>query len=203
LFRDLTLTIAVGEFVVLAGASGSGKTTLLNMIGALEPFDAGKIWVGGIDIAVRRHHLGFFREQVGFLFQNFALVENKTVRDNLRLIKRDCATGTSMEEALTAVGLADKLGSKVYTLSGGEQQRVALARLMMKKCQVILADEPTGSLDQANAALVIDILKTMNRQGKTIVLVTHDPEMMQCGDRIIHIQPGLGKTESLDGRTAG
>lgn len=187
LFRDYDLTIPSGEYVTFAGASGCGKTTLLHMIGALEPIDSGHILVDGLDVSKRRNQARYFSETVGFLFQNFALMDDKTVRQNLRLVRGKNRSGVTMEEALARVGLADKVDSHVYTLSGGEQQRVALARLMLKRCSLILADEPTGSLDRANAEAVMDILESLNREGKTVLVVTHDEEIMRRSHRLIRL----------------
>lgn len=186
-FNGLTLVIEDGDFVVFSGPSGCGKTTLLNMIGALEPVDSGSIIVDGIDITKKRNHLKYFRTKIGFLFQNFALVDNKTVRQNLELIQRRNRSQTTIEEALQVVGLYEKIDKKVYMLSGGEQQRVALARLMLKRCDIILADEPTGSLDRKNADRVMSILHKLNDQGKTIILVTHDEGIKQQGKRLVTI----------------
>ena len=188
LFHDFNLKIKDGEFVVVMGKSGCGKTTLLNMIGGIEAYDSGVIAVDRSVVGKRNTQLNYFRQTVGFLFQNFALVEQKTVKQNLEMIKPRYRTACTMEEALERVGLADKTEEKVYRLSGGEQQRVALARLMLKKCSVVLADEPTGSLDRENADMVIQILKELNRQGKTILLVTHDPSLQQVGDRLVVLQ---------------
>ncbi|GMR63810.1 ATP-binding cassette domain-containing protein [Bacillus sp. MN7755] len=187
LFSDFNLKVDDGKFVIFSGPSGCGKTTLLNMIGAIEKIDTGEIIVDGIDIKNKKKHLNYFRHKIGFLFQNFALVDNKTVKENLRLIRKDCQTNLSIEESLGIVGLTEKLNKKVYTLSGGEQQRVALARLMLKKCDIILADEPTGSLDNKNAQSVLNILKTLNKQGKTILLVTHDEEIKKQGDMVVDL----------------
>lgn len=187
LFHDYDLTVAAGEYVTFAGASGCGKTTLLHMIGALEPVDSGHILVDGLDISKRRHQARYFSETVGFLFQNFALMEDKTVAQNLRLIRGKNRSDVTLEEALARVGLSDKLHSRVYTLSGGEQQRVALARLMLKRCSLILADEPTGSLDRTNADAVMDILESLNREGKTVLVVTHDEEIMRRSHRLIRL----------------
>lgn len=186
-FNGLNLVIEDGDFVVFSGPSGCGKTTLLNMIGALEPVDGGSIIVDGIDITNKRNHLKYFRTKIGFLFQNFALVDNKTVRQNLELIQRRSRSKTTIEEALQIVGLYEKIDKKVYMLSGGEQQRVALARLMLKRCDIILADEPTGSLDRKNAERVLSILHKLNDQGKTIILVTHDEDIKQRGKRLVTI----------------
>lgn len=187
IFSDFSLTVEDGDFIIFSGPSGCGKTTLLNMIGAIEKIDSGEIIVDGMDIKDKRNHLKYFRTKIGFLFQNFALVDNKTVKENLKFIRKDCKTSLSIEEALKIVGLEEKLNKKVYTLSGGEQQRVALARLMLKKCDVILADEPTGSLDKKNAQDVLNILKQLNEQGKTIILVTHDEDIKKQGNRVINL----------------
>jgi putative ABC transport system ATP-binding protein len=186
-FSDFNLIIENGDFIIFSGPSGCGKTTLLNMIGAIEKIDDGEIIVDGIDIKNKKNHLNYFRTKIGFLFQNFALVDNKTVKENLKLIRKDCKTNLSIEDALSIIGLEDKLNKKIYTLSGGEQQRVALSRLMLKKCDVILADEPTGSLDKKNAEAVLDILKQLNKQGKTIILVTHDENIKKQGNRVVNL----------------
>lgn len=187
IFSDFNLNIEDGEFIIFSGPSGCGKTTLLNMIGALEEFDLGSIVVNGIDLSNKKTHLTYFRYEVGFLFQNFALIDNKTVKENLKIIRKDCRTDLTMEEALKRVGLEDKLNNKVFTLSGGEQQRVALARLMLKKCNIILADEPTGSLDQKNSQIVLNYLKQFNEEGKTVLMVTHDEEVKKQGNRVINL----------------
>ncbi len=188
LFQGVSFEIKDGEFVVFSGVSGCGKTTMLNMIGGLEELSGGRILVDGVDISKRKNQLTYYKSKVGFLFQNFALVENKTVKENLELVKKSNRSDITIEQALEKVGLSDKLDSKVYTLSGGEQQRVALARLMVKKCDLILADEPTGSLDKENAKAVMKILKDMNEeQGKTIIMVTHDEELKNQGSRIIEM----------------
>ncbi len=188
LFQGVSFEIKDGEFVVFSGVSGCGKTTMLNMIGGLEELSGGRILVDGVDISKRKNQLTYYKSKVGFLFQNFALVENKTVKENLELVKKSNRSDITIEQALEKVGLSDKLDSKVYTLSGGEQQRVALARLMVKKCDLILADEPTGSLDKENAKAVMKILKDMNEeQSKTIIMVTHDEELKNQGSRIIEM----------------
>lgn len=187
LFDNFSLTVPDGEFLILAGVSGCGKTTLLNMIGALEPIDSGKITVNGLDITRRQNRRTYLRREVGFLFQNFALVDNKTVRENLSFIKNDCRSDLSPEIALERVGLSDKIDQKVYSLSGGEQQRAALARLMIKRCSLVLADEPTGSLDRANAEHVFSLLETLQQMGKTVIMATHDEAFLQKGKRVIKL----------------
>jgi len=185
-FKDLSMEIPNNSFVVITGESGCGKTTLLNMLGYLEKPDAGDIVVDGKslkDIKQRE----FFRNYVGFLFQNFALVENKTVRANLNIIKKVNRTDLTMEEALAEVGLEDKADTAVYKLSGGEQQRVALARVMLKQCRYILADEPTGSLDEKNANIVMSHLHALKEAGKTVIMVTHNREYLKDADMVVEL----------------
>lgn len=185
LFDNFSAEIADGEFVIFAGNSGCGKTTLLNMIGGLEPPDQGTILVDGMNIYQRKYMREYFTYKVGFLFQNFALLENKTVRQNLELIQKKARTDISVSSALEAVGLTGKEDIKVYKLSGGEQQRVALARLMLKKCSLILADEPTGSLDDGNSDAVMGILHDLNRQGKTVIVVTHSEKIKNAEKKVM------------------
>ncbi|MBP3235240.1 MAG: ATP-binding cassette domain-containing protein [Eubacterium sp.] len=187
LFNNFNLDIPDGSFVVINGESGSGKTTLINMIGGIEPVDSGKIIVDGIDITRRINKKKYYKNIVGFLFQNFALLENKTVRQNLELIQKTGRSEIKIDEALDRVGLGNSAEKKVYKLSGGEQQRIALARLMVKKCSLILADEPTGSLDKKNSDMVMEILHDLNREGKTVIMVTHDMTIVKEENFVIHI----------------
>ena len=187
LFNDFSMKVNDGEFVVFRGVSGCGKTTLLNMIGAIEPVTSGRIVVDGYDITNQINHRKYFAEKVGFLFQNYALVENKSVEKNLKMISEKYRTEFSIEQALKEVGMSGKEKTKVYQLSGGEQQRIALARLILKKCSVILADEPTGSLDSGNAGVVISLLKQLNKKGKTVIMVTHDNSVLDNEMRIINL----------------
>ncbi len=187
LFNQLNFKIDKGEFVCFSGVSGSGKTTLLNIIGLLEPFDEGKLLFNGKEIFSYKEKLEFYRHDVGFIFQNFVLIENKTVRENLEMVNTKYRTSYSIKNVLEKVDLLDKIDSKVYTLSGGEQQRIALARLFFKKANIVLADEPTGSLDYGNAKKVMDILKELNNEGRIVILVTHDEKIKQIADRIIEL----------------
>lgn len=187
LFDSFDLDIPDGSFVVISGESGSGKSTLLNMIGGIEEPDRGTITVDGFDVTGKGSKRKYYRDVVGFLFQNFALLENKTVKENLEMIQKAGRSGVEIGEALDKVGLTDVLNKKVYKLSGGEQQRIALARLMIKKCSVILADEPTGSLDKRNSEVVMSVLHDLNLQGKTVIVVTHDEDIVSRADNVVRI----------------
>lgn len=187
LFDNFSCDIEQGDFVVITGASGCGKTTLLNMIGGLEPVTSGKISVAGVEITNQKNLQIYYRDIVGFVFQNFGLVEQKTVEENLKMIHKKGKTEVSVQEALRSVGMEKALKQKVYSLSGGEQQRIALARLRLKNCQLILADEPTGSLDRKNGQLVMKILHQMNAEGKTVIMVTHDESLIQDTDKRISL----------------
>ena len=187
LFDNFNLVIPDGSFVVISGESGSGKSTLLNMIGGIEEPDRGTITVDGFDVTGKGSKRKYFRDVVGFLFQNFALLENKTVKENLEMIQKAGRSGVEIDDALKKVGLTDVLNKKVYKLSGGEQQRIALARLMIKKCSVILADEPTGSLDKRNSEVVMSVLHDLNLKGKTVIVVTHDEDIVSRADNVVRI----------------
>lgn len=187
IFDNFSLTINKGEFLIVTGASGCGKTTLLNMIGAIEKPDNGQILIDGKNMTLRKNRLDYFKKGVGFLFQNYALVDNKTVKENLEIVKGNSRNPISIDDALKQVDLEEKADKKVYKLSGGEQQRVAIARLIIKKCDIILADEPTGSLDSKNGETIIEWLKQLQNGGKTIIMVTHDSRLEKYGDRVIKL----------------
>lgn len=188
IFNGFSLEITDNEFTVFTGESGCGKTTLLNMIGGIEKVDSGNIYVNGLCITSSKNLREYYLNHVGFLFQNFALVENKTVEENLNMIRKNARSEMDIPKALELVGMSGKEKQKVYSLSGGEQQRIALARLMIKKCSLILADEPTGALDRKNAIQVMDILKSLNEQRKTIIMVTHDSSLIKYGTRTIDLK---------------
>lgn len=191
LFENLNLKISDGEFAVLIGASGCGKTTLLDIIAGIEPIDSGEVLVDGVNILKRRNRLAYYQTKLDMCFQNFALIENMTVRKNLELVQKKSRSDMSLDDALRRVGMTDYLDKKVCTLSGGEQQRIALARLMVKKCSIVLADEPTGSLDADNAAKVMTILSDLNAMGKNVVMVTHDTKYQGIGTRQIDLMKEL------------
>lgn len=189
IFHKLNLKIERGEFVVIIGKSGSGKSTLLNMIGLLLKADSGSIMLfGETNIApYSRKAEKLLRTKIGYLFQNFALIDEESVYDNLKLVIKGKNKKEKMHQVLCKVGLSDYGQKKIYQCSGGEQQRIALARLLLKPCDLILADEPTGSLDHENKLIVCQLLQKMHESGKTIIVVTHDEELKQFADRIISL----------------
>jgi len=191
-FSRFNLEIPEGSFTVISGASGSGKSTLLNIIGLLEKKGKGEtVHFGQKNIKpFSTKATNLLKDKIGYLFQNYALVDNATVEYNLKLAMEGHDTSKEnnrVKEVLEAVGLAGFEKKKVYQCSGGEQQRVAIARLMLKPCELILADEPTGSLDHENKMKVVDLLKGFQRAGKTVVLVTHDEDLMHLGEPLIRI----------------
>lgn len=192
--NDFSMEIKRGEFVCIAGPSGSGKSTILNLIGMFERPDAGQIelFQKPLPTLTSRQGKVLMREKLLYLFQNFALVEDKSIEYNLEIPMLH--TRGSKEEkrqaklaALEKVGLSLPLEKKIYQLSGGEQQRVAIARGFLKEFQLVLADEPTGSLDAVNRDMVIDILKKFNKDGKTVVLVSHDEDIINNCSRVIRL----------------
>lgn len=195
IFKNFSLKINDGEFVVITGKSGCGKSTLLNIIGLLEDPDKGKVVIDGEKIlsSQSKNAVKAIRNKISYVFQNFALVDEETVKYNLMLALRYVKLSHKEKEnkiadALAKVGLCGYENKKIYQLSGGEQQRVSLARVFLKPSEIILADEPTGSLDKENAAIVINILKRINRDyGKTVLIVTHDENLKEIGDRIIDL----------------
>lgn len=191
ILSNLSLSIAKNEFVCITGESGSGKTTLLNIIGLLEQPDDGQVILEGKHYFSKKDILKLRQEYFGYIFQDYLLMQEKTVEENLSVSKVYCKNleKDSLNKALESVGLsALYLKQKVYQLSGGEQQKVAIARMMLKPCELILADEPTGNLDEKNKKEIIALFKTLQQSGKTIVCVTHDKEVSQSADRIIHLK---------------
>jgi len=189
IFKDFNLTVEKSEFLAIVGESGRGKTTLLNIIGLLEKPDCGNITIENETNPSNKRLMELRREKIGYLFQNFALIENLTVEKNLLIsleYNRSKHKKSLMKEALRFVNLNnDYLDKKIYQLSGGEQQRVAIARLYLKNCDYIFADEPTGNLDEKNKKIIYDLLKKMNDSGKTIIVVTHDSNLTLLADRVI------------------
>lgn len=189
--KNFSLKINDNEFIAIIGESGAGKTTILNMISMIDKPDSGSISINGENSFSKKDIQNLRRYVFGYIFQNYALIENDTVKENLLLSKkyRKNFKEKELEESLEKVGISKEyLGHKVCELSGGEQQRIAIARTMLKPCEIILADEPTGNLDTSNKEKIIHLFKELKKEGKTIVCVTHDEEMAKSADRIIDLK---------------
>lgn len=192
-FDNFNLDVEKGEFLALSGPSGCGKTTLLNIIGLLDHPDNGTVEICGVENPKLESKKGriLVKENISYLFQNFALVEKYTARKNLELqcklsgIKID---GPKVLELLEKFGISDLLGKKVFQLSGGEQQRLALVRAFIKQPTILLADEPTASLDLENAKIVMDAIKELHENGTTVILVTHNPDVAEYANRIVNLK---------------
>ncbi|MGS0764880.1 ABC transporter ATP-binding protein [Syntrophomonas curvata] len=195
--RGISLQVEDGEMVAVMGKSGSGKSTLLNIIGGLDAFDQGEYYYSGQKVVFKnQEQMARFRHnKIGFIIQNFALIEHKTVFDNVALplrynrLSRKVIETKVMQE-LSNMGLQDKAKRYPYQLSGGQCQRVAIARALINEPDLILADEPTGALDSNTEEEVINILLDFNRQGKTMIIVTHDRNIAAMCNRTINILDG-------------
>ena len=194
ILENISININEGEFVAITGESGKGKSTILNIIGLLEIFDSGKLTIDNetnlVPNSIKSRKL--LREKISYLFQNFALIDQETVLYNLLLVLKYVKQSKNykvkiIKQSLSKVGLDGYEKRKIYELSGGEQQRVAIARILLKPSKIVLADEPTGSLDENNRDTVISLLRLLNNEGKTIVLVTHDKSVAKSCDRIINL----------------
>jgi putative ABC transport system ATP-binding protein len=199
--RGVNLRIREGELVAIMGPSGCGKSTLMHVLGAMTRPTSGKVLIGGQEIAGMndRELTGIRREKIGFVFQKFNLLPTLTARGNIdvaRYIHRNGAHSDSQDphlvEILRLLLIEDKMGRKPSELSGGEQQRVAIARAVANKPAIVLADEPTGSLDTKNSEIVLNMFRELNRRFKqTIILVTHNPELVTFTDRLIEMRDGV------------
>jgi len=190
----LSLAVEPGEWVAVTGPSGSGKTTLLNILAGLDRATRGQVVVDGVDLtSVSSRGLALYRRHVvGLVFQQFHLISYLSALENVMLAQyvHSVTDRGEAEEALSAVGLGGRLGHLPRELSGGEQQRVCIARALINRPKIILADEPTGNLDGVNEAMVMSLLTDLHRQGHTLVLVTHDPAIAARADREIRLEHG-------------
>jgi putative ABC transport system ATP-binding protein len=191
---ELTLAIGEGEWVAVTGPSGSGKTTLLNILSGLDRPSAGTVRVGGVDLAgLTRNELARYRQRtVGLVFQQFHLIPYLTALENVMLAQyvHSMTDRGEAEEALRRVGLGERLGHLPSQLSGGEQQRVCIARALINQPPLILADEPTGNLDAVNEAIVMSLLADLHQRGHTLILVTHDASIAARANREIRLEHG-------------
>src|SRR5271155_3486548 len=190
----VSLRVGCGEWVALMGPSGSGKTTLINILGGLDTLTSGQVSVDGVDLAkLTENQLVRYRaEKVGFVFQQFHLVPYLNALENVMLAQYFHSSTDEQQatEALRRVGLGDRLEHLPTQLSGGEQQRVAIARALINQPKIILADEPTGNLDEANEEIVLQIFRELHHAGHTILMVTHDPDIARQADRRIELAHG-------------
>src|SRR6478609_1412670 len=190
----ISLHVAQGEWMSIMGPSGSGKSTLVNLIGCLDRPSSGEIWLDGQNVAgISAADLNRVRaEKIGFIFQQFHLIPFLTAVENVMLAQYFHSMTDEKEavEALDRVGLGDRAHHLPSQLSGGEQQRVCIARALINDPRIILADEPTGNLDAKNEEIVLELLRDLHRQGRTIVMVTHDPVVARLGDRRIELHHG-------------
>lgn len=197
--RGINLFIRRGDFLVIMGPSGSGKSTLLNMIGLLDRPTMGKIYIDGIDTAkISDRELAKIRNyKIGFIFQQYNLIQRLNVYENIELpllvrnMDKEIRRKKVMEALKKANGDPSWLQKRPNQLSGGQQQRVAIARALVTDPSLILADEPTGNLDRDSAKAIISTLVQLNDSGQTIVLVTHDPEVANCGKKVLTIRNGI------------
>jgi putative ABC transport system ATP-binding protein len=196
--RGVTLSAEEGEFVSIVGPSGSGKSTMFYILGGLTKADGGRVVIGGEDFATLSdaERTRLRKTKIGFVFQKFNLLPTLDARSNIE-IAYDIAGGAAkwdqahFERITELLGIAKRLDHRPSELSGGEQQRVALARALINKPSIVLADEPTGNLDSKNSDIVLNMLRTSNKElRQTVLMITHNPEAAAYGDRIIHMRDG-------------
>lgn len=198
---EISFQIAKGEFVVIVGPSGAGKTTVLNILGGMDTATSGDVWVDGNNVAKynSRQLTGYRREDIGFVFQFYNLVPNLTALENVELALQICKDPLDARVVLEEVGLGDRLGNFPAQLSGGEQQRVSIARALAKNPKLLLCDEPTGALDYQTGKAILKLLQDMCRErGMTVIVITHNSALTPMADRVIRIKNGRvsGMTEN-------
>ena len=199
--HDVNFDIEKGEFVIILGASGAGKSTVLNILGGMDTNDEGEVWIDGVNISnFDETQLTYYRrDDVGFVFQFYNLVPNLTAKENVELAAEIVKDAWDAEEALKAVGLGHRLHNFPAQLSGGEQQRVSIARAIAKKPKILLCDEPTGALDYQTGKQVLKVLQEMSRDyGATVIIVTHNTALAPLANRVIHMHDARVKSIVLN-----
>mgnify|MGYP002624534136 CR=1 FL=1 len=191
---NVSLTVEKGDWLAIMGPSGSGKSTMMNIIGCMDSATSGEIILDGVDISKESQSslTAIRRDKIGLIFQQFHLISYLTALENVMVAQYYHSMPDEKEalKALALVGLADRAKHYPSQLSGGEQQRVCIARALINSPEIILADEPTGNLDEANENIVLDIFKQLHKEGKTLIVVTHDQEVGQVAERIIKLEHG-------------
>ncbi len=199
--QGINLTVDKGDWLAIMGPSGSGKTTLMNIIGCMDNHTSGEVILDGINLNnVSKEELTQIRrDKVGMVFQQFHLIPYLTALENVMLAQHyhSVIDEAAAKAVLEQVGLGHRIDHRPSQLSGGEQQRACSARALVNQPPVIFADEPTGNLDEKNEALVLDLLQELNRQGRTIVMVTHNPELGELTDRVIYLHHGKFVKEEI------
>ncbi len=189
----VSFTIEKGEFAVIVGPSGAGKTTVLNMLGGMDTCDDGVIRLDGKEISryTQKQLTEYRRHDVGFVFQFYNLVQNLTALENVELASEICKDPLDARQTLEQVGLKERMGNFPAQLSGGEQQRVSIARALAKNPKILLCDEPTGALDYNTGKQVLALLQdTCRKTGRTVIVITHNQALTAMADRVIHIKSG-------------
>lgn len=190
---EISFQIKKGEFVVVVGPSGAGKTTVLNILGGMDKATSGNVWIDGKNIAkyTDRQLTGYRREDIGFVFQFYNLVPNLTALENVELALQICKNPLDAKTVLEEVGLKDRLSNFPAQLSGGEQQRVSIARALAKNPKLLLCDEPTGALDYQTGKAILKLLQdTCRERGMTVIVITHNSALTPMADRVIKIKNG-------------
>ena len=190
---DISFEIRKGEFVVIVGPSGAGKTTVLNMLGGMDACSEGTILVDGSEVSRynARQLTEYRRRDIGFVFQFYNLVQNLTALENVELAAQICPDPLDAREVLRDVGLADRMNNFPAQLSGGEQQRVSIARALAKNPKLLLCDEPTGALDDQTGRTILQLLQdTCRQKGVTVIVITHNSALTPMADRVIRIRSG-------------
>jgi len=203
--REVNLELKQGDFVVILGPSGSGKSTLLNILGGLDTPTSGHIRFFDHDLARanQKELTRFRREHIGFVFQFYNLIPSLTALENVSLVTEVSENAMKPEECLALVGLADRMNHFPSELSGGEQQRVSIARAIAKRPDVLLCDEPTGALDVETGKLVLEVLDRVNREfGTTTAVITHNASIAQMGDRVLRMKSGRIVSDTSNSRRA-
>ena len=198
---NISFEISKGEFVVVVGPSGAGKTTVLNILGGMDTATEGDVYVDGSNIAEYNSHqlTAYRRDDIGFVFQFYNLVPNLTALENVELAMQICKNPLDVKKVLCDVGLEDRMGNFPAQLSGGEQQRVSIARALAKNPKLLLCDEPTGALDYQTGKAILKLLQDMCREkGMTVIVITHNSALTPMADRVIHIKNGTVSAMELN-----